>query len=394
MNDPPATQDSLPAHPPAYALGGHHGVQHQFPLLDKQGKQWGILICDSSARSSRATPLFYEDDTIWGSVQMVVEKGDSMRSVTVKIAGSVVTGSNLDDRKTFWKFSTTLWTRGTSPPEIGHHTWPFAVPIPSEVSIAHDGSSATFRLPESFLERHTRATVLYDISVVVSRGFLRADSTFKTRFRYIPCTRPNPPSALRQEAYRFNHSLAGPRDDPEGWYTSATTTAHGNVFGMRQADVQCMLSLALPLCYTRGSVIPCYLTLESEDLDALSLFAAPDTVQMHLRRCVRYQGTSLAALAPVGPAESRATLAAAVWWPHPEEDGAHTRTLEGEIRVGAELVSTSAMGHFRVEYTVELLPPDSLGFTAANGGTLVSVPIEIATMHVANVPRPVVYTPI
>ncbi|KAJ7743677.1 hypothetical protein DFH07DRAFT_979421, partial [Mycena maculata] len=372
---------------------------HRFPLLDKRGREWGLLTFDSGARSAQSTLLFYEDDIMHGSLEMGTEKNDSLRSVTVKVAGAVVAGPLVDDRTVFWKLSSSLWTRKNSPPEIGRHVWPFAFPIPSEVT--NSGSPANFKLPESFLERHTRITVLYEISVIVTRGMFRTENHFKTHVRYVPCTRPAPPSALRQRAYRLNQALPGPREDPDGWYTNGTAMAHGHVFRTRQAVVQCTAINLSPhynidnpfqLCYTRGSVIPCWITLESGDVEALDLFAAPDALVVHLRRFVRHQTTSLVAN-QTGPTQSFTTLAPAAWWPKPEHDTTYTRTLEGEIRVPADSVSSSATGQFSISYAVELFSPDSVGFTCTDSSALVSLPISIATMHATNAPRPVAYAP-
>jgi hypothetical protein len=71
--------------PPPYVPDSESGVWHRFPLQDKRGKQWGVLAFQSGARKTTSIPLFYEDDTIHGSFETDVDKGDSMRSVTVKV---------------------------------------------------------------------------------------------------------------------------------------------------------------------------------------------------------------------------------------------------------------------------------------------------------------------
>jgi hypothetical protein len=84
----------------------------------------------------------------------------------------------VDDRTTFLKLSVCLWTRKTAPLDAGRYAWPFSIPIPREVTLPMGGHLSTFRLPESFLERQTRVTVLYEISVTVSRGMFRPDSQY------------------------------------------------------------------------------------------------------------------------------------------------------------------------------------------------------------------------
>ncbi|KAJ7808614.1 hypothetical protein B0H14DRAFT_3761514 [Mycena olivaceomarginata] len=298
--------------PPPYVPDSESGVWHRFPLQDKRGKQWGVLAFQSGARKTTSIPLFYEDDTIHGSFETDVDKGDSMRSVTVKVEGSVITGTMADDR----------------------------------VTVTTSGQPSTFRMPESFLERHTRVTVLYEISVAVSRAMFRSDSkrasaTCRVHAQTLP--------RLSDNAHTGSIApLLGPTDDRQGWETSAPALARGHAFRTRDAVVRCTLSLPRPLCYTRGSVIPCWLTLTSGDVEALELYAAPDAP------LVRPSSTLWAAKTSV------TAIARAVWWQR--VDDMYTRTMEGELRVPADLVSSSAMGTFSISYTVELGPPDSVGF--------------------------------
>ncbi|KAJ7618299.1 hypothetical protein DFH06DRAFT_97503 [Mycena polygramma] len=384
------------ADPPSYQ-SSEHGVRHRFPLVDSRGKQWGVLALESGARSATSTPLFYESDIIHGLFTTEVEKGDPMRSVTIKISGSVITGPMVENRMTFLKVSTSLWTRTASSPELGRAWWPFSIALPSEANIQTGGQRRAFPLPESFLERHTRVTVLYEISVTVARGMFRGNNSFTTRFRYIPCTHPPPPSGLRQRAYGLHHALPGPRQDPEGWVTSATALAHGRVFRTQHTCVQCTLSLARPVSYTRASVIPCWLNLRSGDSDTLALLSAPSAPRVHLRRCVRYHTSDRPGIHTVQGGESHTDVASAVWWPRDDDNAvdeeAYTRALEGEIRLPASLAASAAVGSFSISYTVDVLPPDCIGFTPTNDGALISVPVGIVTMYASNCPRPVAYAP-
>lgn len=83
-----------------------------------------------------------------------------------------------DDRVRFLKLSTCLWSHKTAPLPIGCGFWSFSLPLPNEVTVTTSGQPSTFRMPESFLERHTRVTVLYEISVAVSRAMFRSDSKY------------------------------------------------------------------------------------------------------------------------------------------------------------------------------------------------------------------------
>jgi hypothetical protein len=120
------------------------------------------------------------------------------------------------------------------------------------------------------------------------------------------------------------------------------------------ADV--FFSFVSQLCYTRGSVIPCWLTLTSGDVEALELYAAPDALSVHLHRCVRWQSASTPVQHTVDGKTSVTGVARAVWWQR--VDDMYTRTMEGELRVPADLVSSSAMGTF----SISVRPPRLITF--------------------------------
>lgn len=78
----------------------------------------------------------------------------------------------------------TLWSQETTPDvEIlpGSHTLPFSIDLPQEVPMIEKSGQAPkmFRLPQTFNQRFTHATIKYDISVkLVRKGFLRSDDTY------------------------------------------------------------------------------------------------------------------------------------------------------------------------------------------------------------------------
>ncbi|KAJ6576649.1 hypothetical protein DFH09DRAFT_1149928 [Mycena vulgaris] len=369
-------------------------VEHIYPLVDGKGRPWASLTLRSSAKSGKSVPTFYEKENINGSFQLSAEKGDSIQSVTVTITGSIITGSSVDDTYIFLNQSLPLWSKadnrssGAATKLLGACAWPFSIPLPKAVSIKDGGHDTLFHLPETFLERHTRASVSYEIVVTVSRGKLRADSRIKTRFGYIPSIRPDAPSVLRQLAYRENSILPGPEVDPAGWKTSTTAVVRGTVFKTRQAAVHCVLSLANPLSYTRGTVIPCRLTLESGDNQALDMFSSPSAPVVTLRRCVRFQNPATSSKRGVDWVES------AVWWPSPGgSDALYSRSLEGEIKLPKDLTSTSFIGRFSVSYTVIVSSFETVGFTPSSSHSILVEPVTIATMHARDSPRPHAYAP-
>lgn len=60
---------------------------------------------------------------------------------------------------------------------LGHCVWKLSIVLPRAVTLPSSlGEPGPFRLPETFLERHTRASIQYDLGILISRGKLRADS--------------------------------------------------------------------------------------------------------------------------------------------------------------------------------------------------------------------------
>ncbi|KAJ7275678.1 hypothetical protein C8J57DRAFT_1504980 [Mycena rebaudengoi] len=98
---------------------------------------------------------------------------------------------------------------------------------------------------------------------------------------------PGPPSMLRQLAYQENSPLLGPDADPEGWQSLPSFSISGLLFSVLAVDVKCTLALAKPLCYTRSSSIPCALTIETENAQALDVLASPTAALVYLERHAR-----------------------------------------------------------------------------------------------------------
>lgn len=69
---------------------------------------------------------------------------------------------------------------GTSQSKLlGHCVWPLSIPLPKTAVCSNGtGDMQAFRLPETFLERHTSASVQYDFTILISRGKLRSDSQY------------------------------------------------------------------------------------------------------------------------------------------------------------------------------------------------------------------------
>jgi hypothetical protein len=65
----------------------------------------------------------------------------------------------------------------TSSKLFGHCVWPLSFPLPKTVVVpTGSGEMRSCRLPETFLERDTRVSVQYDLTINISRGILRSDN--------------------------------------------------------------------------------------------------------------------------------------------------------------------------------------------------------------------------
>ncbi|KIK55149.1 hypothetical protein GYMLUDRAFT_176179 [Collybiopsis luxurians FD-317 M1] len=377
-------------------------TQHVFPLADGRSRPWLVLSISSSAKSAKSLPLFYEKENINATLELHAEKGDSsIQSVIAMIRGRIITGPRPDDTVSFLTIIHPIWARSADTPRTpspsegasgsklyGDCVWSFSIPLPKTVTVGKSG--AQFRLPETLSERDLGVSVQYDLTVHVSRGKFRGDSQIRTPFGYVPSSKPEAPSMLRQLAYQQGLPVPGPSADPRGWKTLPTCRARGTICS---ADIQCSFSLARPLCYTRGSVIPCYLTLSSRDPQALDMMTASDCIDVKLRRRVAYTCAPGIEKRKVALQESFREFSKAVWWSSSTmPSDPYNRYLEGEIRIPKDLRPSSLIDHFSISYSVELYSFDIPSFKSTGSEILLSEPVDIVTTH-ARGPRPVAYSP-
>jgi hypothetical protein len=166
--------------------------------------------------------------------------------------------------------------------------------------------------------------------------------------------RPEPASVRRQLSYQEDTPLDLPDDDPGGWKTLSPGVFHGTIFTIREISIQCILSLATPLSYTRGTVIPLFLVLTSEDKQALDLLSSDNAIHVLLCRHIRYH--MLASHASKnkqvnsGWKDTSEFLDGAVWWPvEGESRDGNTRKMHGEIRLSKDLMPSTSIAHFSVD---------------------------------------------
>lgn len=292
--------------------------------------------------------------------------------------------------------------------------------------------------PQTFLERGVRSNVQYELGLHIAHGMLRPTSKLKTAIIYTPSIISPLASVARQQAYIQGSSLLGPTADPDGWETLPKVMVYGKLPRRPEVEVECTLSLAKPLCYTRGTVIPCYLTLECLDVHALDLLSTPKSPVVRLTRRVRYTQGALSTTddfinepsSPFGtlsgdpvasPANSSTSypggvafsdmgvskrgnmieeideVELAVWWV-PANDATqemYLRKLEGEIHLAKDLQPTCRFLPFSIEYAVEMLPLVSDFFEPHSTGRenfIFIHPVEIATHHSEEGPMPTAFT--
>lgn len=104
------------------------------------------------------------------------------------MTGRVITGAGPSDSIAFLDVVVPLWAKASSrsssplagqaenmPPKLhGTFKFPFSIPLPTTAAFEYQ----KFSLPHSFSEKHTRASVVYELSVHVSRGKMRANNKY------------------------------------------------------------------------------------------------------------------------------------------------------------------------------------------------------------------------
>ncbi|KNZ78624.1 hypothetical protein J132_11065 [Termitomyces sp. J132] len=318
------------------------------------GTPWVQLKCISRAASSSKTPKFVGGDDIAGSILLDLASPTYISSITIAVKGRVVTSSTDEGSYTILDKTYTVWSKALGNPryasstrnikhkgnlEPGEYTWPFSFPFPTTFDYSDDSGPVgkkSYRTPQSFSEHDMPATVQYQLLLCIRRGALRPDKNIAVPIIYTPKIIPDPPSLPRQLSYRVARPLVGPSEDPAGWTTLPVVTTYRRLsHSQHSVKVDCQLSLANPMCYARGSVIPCWLTLQSNDPAGLDALANSQAIRITLQRHVKYHPR--------------------VWWPSsvdqpPEESD--IRIMEGELHLSRGLQTTSDFPLFSVEYVI------------------------------------------
>jgi len=424
---------------PAYSVGRRvrptpptpQAVPKEFDYeLKYKGKPLATMTIIAAEAFSKHVPTFLERQPIKGRVKLSFDKPYRVQAVVISAYGQIVTGQSAVEKFTFVEVSSTLWSTtmgnrrlesvgnsatGSDPGMItgeftskleGEYIWDFSLNLPKEIIVPSGlhNEPQVFNLPQTFYERHTRVRIVYEVALRIVRRKLRADPRVAASFGYIPIQRPGPFSTLRRLAYEEGMPLLGPTIDPTGWHASRQIRIQGKVFNDRSIDMGCTLFLAEPLCYTRGSVIPLILLLESQDHEALDLLSSPRSVVVRLRRFIQYhsgEDPSFERSAWRDPNLEHVAWRNVVdysplarWWPSAEisADFHSKRYLNGELHLVSDVKPTSAIIHFRMEYAVVLFPFDIIGYESTSNEPLFEKPVEIVTAF-GNGPRPMSFAP-
>lgn len=383
--------------------------------LTTKGHAWCILGVVSSGSSKTHIPCWFDDKQITGTLHLNLEKDDPIKAVFVTLYGELLT--SVYDVSVFLEISQELWSTAKGDPRApplasptrftgklrGLYSWPFSISLPETVALNIPGGGAeTVHLPPSFHKRLARGTVQYRIEALIKRsGFLQVNQSVEMKGFYTPTIRPEPPSQARMLAYQMGSPLIGPAGDPEGWTTLSPVMMKGVLFRKKDAEAAFTLSLARPLQYTRGNVIPLELTVESSDPQIVSILSAPASVRVRLQLDLEVpEDATLQKAKHVSTLPHKTEtrdLNAATWWSSAYENGSveeklKRRVLSGEIKLPIDLAPSFHLAKFRVHYKIALFPSQVTGFVPSDdlNMTLLTLEVEIVTAYAPG-PRPLVY---
>ncbi|KIJ93581.1 hypothetical protein K443DRAFT_684471 [Laccaria amethystina LaAM-08-1] len=395
-----------PRNPPQKVLPTHCLHKHRFHIRNSaahKNKPWATLTVFSRADvTTRKAPRFFGSDPVAGTIDLDIETPLTVNSITISLRGRVITSFLDGGSYTFIDHRIPIWHRcGSADGKlVGTYSWPFSFPFPQEVSIP--GRSKTFPAPQTFLERGTNANVQYDLVLHITHGLPRPDSKLQTGVVYVPDIKPGPSSLLSQQAYRDGRIAPPPHLDPAGWLTLPKVLIRGQLLG-HDVGLECLLSLANPQCYTRGTIIPLHIRIHTQDALALDTLASHKMINVKLVRRVHFSQDAAqyaAKLAKIAELIEDVEDVERAVWRAPLDDGPqegpNVRRYSGEIHLRKELQPSCDFLPFRVSYFVELHSFDPSVFKLSPSYDpairhLALHPVRIGTL-LADGPAPVPFT--
>ncbi|KAJ7244856.1 hypothetical protein C8J57DRAFT_762840 [Mycena rebaudengoi] len=393
--------DELPVYsgrrspPSPVARANAEPQKFSYDIKNRSRKPWAILVVHGDPRLGKTIPTVVAGSNLMGSVSLTLQIGETIQAVAVSVKAEIImiSGGVPAVRTLIFETKTTLWSAAEGDPQSrekssklkGEYTWPFSIHIPA-TSTSKEGKP--FELPHTFFERAASFSIQYSVELRIMRGKLRQDDKRVCTLGVFSMRQPGPPSMLRQLAYQENSPLLGPEADPDGWQSLPSFSISGLLFSVLTVDVKCTLALAKPLCYTRSSSIPCTLTIETENAQALDVLASPKAALVYLER---HTGSTTNDI-------SRSDVLAcgqAVFWASTEGAAAETslrRRLMGEIHLRPTLQPSTDVVDFLIEYTVLVFPFQATGFKPHGYAPLLRQKVDIVTRY-ASGPRAITYTP-
>ncbi|KAJ7141279.1 hypothetical protein C8R44DRAFT_763116 [Mycena epipterygia] len=379
-----------PTPPPRAAPVERELKKFPYEIKTRGGLAWATFLIHGDPRLTKAMPTIMEGSNLVGSVTLNLQTVETIQAICILIKGDIVSGSIPLTRTSFLEVKHTVWSaadentgKNSAGKLRGDYSWPFSIPLPG--TVGKDGK--TYRLPHTFnQDRLASFSVQYTAELRIVRGKLRTDDKALCVFGFFSMCQPDPASQLRQLAYQENSPLFGPEADPEGWHTEMFS-AKGTIFASRMVDIKCMFSLAKPLSYTRSASIPCAITIESTDLQALDLLSSPSSSIVYLERVTQENSETWR--------NTHEPCGQAVFWPSTEgspADSPHRRQLMGEIHLKATLQPSSAVFGFAVEYTIIVFPFQAAGFKPLDNDPVLRQVVEITTRYAPG-PRQKTYSP-
>ncbi|KAL4249707.1 hypothetical protein ABKN59_006108 [Abortiporus biennis] len=383
--------------PPIYSSTHGGRKSHRYELKTKDDKSWATLKIRSRSSSSTASnvPNIFEGSPITGSLKLNLEREESIKSIHLTFQGHV--HPSAEEKIPIVTVSSELWSINRGDPSSpsspstsnstfngklkGRYTFRFSLDIPSKTTATRKGRGLEeeFSLPPSYQEKNMRCTIDYRVFVTIKRGAFKSNSEIGTTVVYNPITIPEPFSPARRSAYQEGQPLMGPDKDPDGWFTLPPRVIRGTVFSSRNVEVAIVLSMAKPLSYTRGSVIPLCVTIMSDDTQALDLLARPGAIDVRLHRTVHLDEGSYFdptfSFAGIGSDNICRDEAHAEWWSLDNQPQAEIlqrgnlgsrgkRILEGEIQLSPNLFPSCRLAHsdFGIYYSINVYPMTATAF--------------------------------
>ncbi|KLO17422.1 hypothetical protein SCHPADRAFT_937117 [Schizopora paradoxa] len=406
--------ESIGAAPAAYS---EPETEREFSLQDNKGRTFLTLIVRSTAPAS-SLPSFLEGQPIGGKVILDLEKPESIKSISVTVQGAA-RFSVLDDRP-FLKVTETLYKcendtgsrgllesiTGGEKMDAGRREFDFRIILPSETTVDkalwHDAKvNESVRLPPALSSKAWNWAFYYAISVEVKRsGLLSIDDNLKQNIGYTPLVKPPKPSALRLQAYKDKTPIPGPDADPEGWKSFPPVEIKGELFKAKNVTALYSLAIATPLIYAAGTIVHFFLTVESDDEQALALLADPSSPDVSIRRKIKSipgVGDTGGNLILPGSEEER-PIAKVVWCNPPGDQltgrSATQRVLYGELKLppASTLRPSFEFGDFHMKYCIDMFAPILTGFATDIKHRLFRTDVVICAGHYGE-PSPRSYLP-